>query len=554
MNKKTMENSDGNFKNNKEGSEIISTDKHELALRSQSLVLRGLREFKELEKRILHFPSDFSLGILYIGNKPEIIKILKHSYGNIEISNNPSIRTVSAQGEIQIGINEKVLLDISESDSSLAPLANFSSNAIWALKSTSSRAKKLTDDDVRHLAGITDLHYLSFYGREISSTGLKYLVDLERLKYLNISTDTITNTGLLSITKLKDLEDLHIDKLKNDVDLSLLNSLSKLKCLYISTDTFTNTGLSSIAKLINLEELDISFLEYDVDLSLLNSLSKLRRIELAFKRVSKPSPDVHIGSLTNLPELEFLHIFVVDNGITGFSDLKNLQSIEIADYGFRLTGSNVNSIFKLKNLESLRLWSGISLHSPISISPLSDLPSLSELHFYDSGITDSNLAVIADLKNLQTLSLSFGMGWSQFTDEGLSHLKKLPKLKHLILSGTSTTDAGLANIGDLIELESLFLRSRQPITDYGLQCLTNLIHLMSLDLRESQISDEGLLYVQELKNLEILNLDMTSITDKGLAYITNLESLKELSLNRTKVTDAGVSKIMETNPSLRIIR
>lgn len=512
-----MKKNDRNLKNKKGESEIIPANKHELMLQSQSLVQRGLQKFNELEKRTLQFPPDHSLGNLYIGNKSGIIKIFRHLYWKdskifrhrfeILISNNPSIKTLSAQGKIKIGINEIVLLDVSESVSSFAPLANLYSNAIWALRSANSKDKKLADDDVRHLAGLTGLQYLTLNGGEISDTVFEYLVDLQRLKNLKISTDSITDKGLSSIAKLKDLEDLHIDKLENDVDLSLLNSLSKL-----------------------------------------------RRIKLSFKRVYKPSPDVHIGSLANLPELEFLNIFVVGNGITGFSDLKNLKSIEIADYGFRLTGSNVNSIFKLNNLESLRLWNGISFHSPISISPLSDLSSLAELHFYDSGITDSNLAVIADLKNVQTLSLRFGMGWSMFTDEGLSHLKKLPKLKHLILSGTSTTGAGLANLGDLIGLESLVLDFRKPITDYGLQHLTNLIHLMSLDLSGSQISDEGLLYAQELKNLEILNLDRTSITDKGLAYITNLESLKELSLKNTKVTNAGVSQILETSHSLKIIQ
>ena len=293
------------------------------------------------------------------------------------------------------------------------------------------------------------------------------------------------------------------------------------------TDTFTNTGLSSIAELKDLEELSISMLENDVDLSLLNSLSKLRRIELVFKRVRKPSPNVYIGSLANLPELEHLQIYLIDFGVTGLDDLENLKSLMIFGSN-RLTEREVVSISKLKKLESLKLRREPPIRTPIS--SLSDLLSLTELSIHDSFITDSDLAHIAELTKLYSLYIGFSLGWSKITVKGLLHLKKLHELRYLTLCDTNTNDDGLAIIGELTELVGLALVSyRMPFTDNGLQSLTNLIHLTSLNLWGTGISDEALRLILELKNLEILNLGRTSITDKGLTYITNLESLKELS-------------------------
>ena len=57
-------------------------------------------------------------------------------------------------------------------------------------------------------------------------------------------------------------------------------------------------------------------------------------------------------------------------------------------------------------------------------------------------------------------------GSKALTDDGLRHLARLPRLKHLDLSGTAITDRGLAVLRDLPALETLSLGWTR-ITDDG---------------------------------------------------------------------------------------
>jgi Leucine-rich repeat (LRR) protein len=76
------------------------------------------------------------------------------------------------------------------------------------------------------------------------------------------------------------------------------------------------------------------------------------------------------------------------------------------------------------------------------------------LDFRDwSGIKDRHLAVIKELKQLQTLDLS----QCQITDQGLKELKELKGLKTLNLYGTPITDEGLKELKDLVGLQFLNL-------------------------------------------------------------------------------------------------
>ena len=64
-----------------------------------------------------------------------------------------------------------------------------------------------------------------------------------------------------------------------------------------------------------------------------------------------------------------------------------------------------------------------------------------------------------------------------------------------------------------------------------------------VDLARSQVTDAGLATVGKLANLERLHLENTKITDAGIAQLAGLKNLEYLNLYGTKVTDAGIAKL-----------
>ncbi len=97
----------------------------------------------------------------------------------------------------------------------------------------------------------------------------------------------------------------------------------------------------------------------------------------------------------------------------------------------------------------------------------------------------------------------------------------------LNLNGSSITDAGLGSIGQMRDLDALFLVG-------------------------TRVGDAGLANVKGLGSLTLLNLDKTRVTDAGLANLEDLRNLERLDLSDTPVTDAGL-KILGSMPRLRTL-
>ena len=104
---------------------------------------------------------------------------------------------------------------------------------------------------------------------------------------------------------------------------------------------------------------------------------------------------------------------------------------------------------------------------------------------------------------------------------------------------TQITDAGLAHLAGLTQLQFLYLDDTQ-ITDAGLANLAGLTRLQHFRLSNTRITDGGLAHIAGLTQLQMLGLDNTKVTDAGLANLAGLTRLQSLSLYDTRITDAGL--------------
>lgn len=88
------------------------------------------------------------------------------------------------------------------------------------------------------------------------------------------------------------------------------------------------------------------------------------------------------------------------------------------------------------------------------------------------------------------------------------------------------------------------LNVAKEFADGGLDALAPIADkVASLDLARTKVTDAGLAKVAAMKNLQELHLENTAIGDAGLDHLKGLASLEYLNLYNTKVTDAGIAKL-----------
>lgn len=115
------------------------------------------------------------------------------------------------------------------------------------------------------------------------------------------------------------------------------------------------------------------------------------------------------------------------------------------------------------------------------------------------------------------------------------------------------TDAELVCVVGRTDIVSLNLRDTD-ISSEGLRNLTGLTGLKRLHLERTSIGDSGIVPLAGLENLEYLNLYSTEISDASLTHLEGLKRLKNLFVWETEVTEAGCKRLQLALPNLTISR
>jgi internalin A len=289
-----------------------------------------------------------------------------------------------------------------------------------------------------------------------------------------------------------EINDLHLqtDEDKRIV-LSALSSLAHddLHTLNISTTKFTDEDFNAIQGLTSLREFGIDSGDACKTLSITGS---------GFK---------HLSKMNSLLSFSCLFSTIQDESLAYLKPIKTLRYI---------------SFWGNKQIR------GEGLHH------FQALPDLSKLSLYCCPIENVGLSNLVNCNSLEFLELSY----TNITDDGLSHLAKLPALKELMLP-EGTTAKGLRHLSGMSKLEKLSLQTR--LEDSGFSYLTNLPNLKSLSLnRNTAVSDEGLKDLSGFSSLESISIDSNKMTGEGLKYLKSIPALKEVSLNLTMINDEGM--------------
>lgn len=229
-----------------------------------------------------------------------------------------------------------------------------------------------------------------------------------------------------------------------------------------------------------------------------------------------------------------------------------------------LSDDVVESISGLAGLKKVQLSMNVTA---AGLQQLSRSSSLEELRIDSLRISEDELVVLRDFRNLKRLVLS----GPQFTDAALVQVAKVKKLQSLQLSGASVTDAGLQNLNGMRALSELDL-AKTKISDEGLLGLRNLPSLKRINFSETQIKAATVAHivmdvnghpfgdwfpaqVNRAEGRTTLQLGGEQITDDAVPYlIRGLPQTTDIELSRTGMTSVGLLKFKELSKlkSLRI--
>ncbi len=169
-----------------------------------------------------------------------------------------------------------------------------------------------------------------------------------------------------------------------------------------------------------------------------------------------------------------------------------------------------------------------------------------------AGFADDNLKFLKDMPKLGNITLA----GPAVTDNGVRHLQGVSTMQDVNLYFTRVTDAGIAALESLPNIEYLRVQSEGSPT-VTRECLTSAAKMKKLrclvldvPLRDADIP---LLVIHDNLGEIVMNCQSPEFTDAGLTALTGLKSLNSLGLNGTRATPDGVRKFKAARPTVNLL-
>ncbi len=211
---------------------------------------------------------------------------------------------------------------------------------------------------------------------------------------------------------------------------------------------------------------------------------------------------------------------ITDEGLKSLLDVPNLKGLELGSQ--KVSDDGVRRLQKLTQLECL-----ILRHVPVTDETVELLVSTGgcrNLGLHETAAAGACLPTV--LKNTELHYL--WLGCSKLTDDDLQKLTALKKLEVVILFGGAFTNEGIRHLRTLPRLRDLTLAENAHIDD--------------------AVFD----HINEIRALTSIKLEGLKITDAGLEKVKTLPKLASISFVGTKVTAEGVAKLRAALPKLKV--
>jgi serine/threonine protein kinase/Leucine-rich repeat (LRR) protein len=441
-------------------------------------------------------------------------------------------------------------------DTSARPLGNIKALESLILKNTG-----VGDGTVKLASGLPQLQRLDLSDTRVGDAQLSTLRDLPRLFTLVLDRTRVSDDGLKQLESLTSLQRLSLRSTvcSQHAVTSLRNKLSKC-----TIDFTPAEGSATPAQRPSIPQ---EFSESDNPVRRAVGWAISRNFSLHIISDGGPQPirtyddvpdgPLQVGSLIiakdrpiesedwhHLKALRGLNSLVVRDGrfddaaLAHLADSPDLKILQLLDTS--VTDAGLHVLTTMPALEELLLGTQNPERRATRITDevltsISQIPKLRKLNLSSCAITDECLETLANLDGLRELSLRH----CGLTDSGVEHLSDL-KLQTLHLQGNTITDASAQAISEIKTLESLTLKGTEA-GDTTFRQLCSLPRLHLLDMEGTKVTDAGLDEVSKLRRLQTLVLSRTAISDAGLTKLHELRGLRTLSLRETHCSVDGIA-------------
>lgn len=454
------------------------------------------------------------------------------------------------------------------------PSGTFQLKGIHLGNGNKPQSVKITDDDLKRFAGLTELKYLDLGsdGVQIKGEGIAHLVGLPKLENLHFYYCPLQNEGLTHIGKMKQLRSVRLDAtMITDEGVAKLKDLTELRVLVLGFNRIGGEGLKSLAKMTKVEWLNIYGTEVtDDDLVHLVPMKDLRVLEVGrHRRLNFTGSGLaHLKPLKSLKHVDLFDADITNDGLKGVAALENLEILNLVNT--KVTDAGLKQLYDLKKLRYVNLTNAPVTPAGLSALqqalPLCDIVPKPAAMTPDAGrrepVRDQQQKDAAAREHALTVIRQLGgvveedpnlhgkpvvqvnLWGTKVNDEGLKHVSAWPSLQSLVLFDTRITDDGLAVISRLPDLRSLDVRYAYAVGNNTLERVKRLPKLTCLWMSATRITDAGLKHLEHQESLQRLDISWNdNMTDAGVDSVITLRNLRDLHIAATKVTDAGVAKL-----------
>lgn len=292
-----------------------------------------------------------------------------------------------------------------------------------SLRSLSLSGNQLTESNLRAIHKMTSLTDLDISRTSFSDSAVEHLIQRRGyLEKLSLAGTKVTLTGVNKILSGRLVQLLDIGDLNLDDDAMKVLNVQKVKGLSLRGNPITDKSLSYLA---SLPYLDLS--DTHCDGSELGLLTNVLTLKLDGTSVDDAAIAQLFASNTVLTRLSLRNTQVTDATLKTLAQQTQLVELELGDGETTVAGLEAATFAPL-NLLALnsRKFTG-ELFATWR-------PTVRRLDLSHSGVSDSDVHLLANILNLQELSLAH----CDVTDESLKKLAEL-NLEKIDLTGTKVT-------------------------------------------------------------------------------------------------------------------
>ncbi|MAT16156.1 MAG: hypothetical protein CMJ46_12910 [Planctomyces sp.] len=351
----------------------------------------------------------------------------------------------------------------------------------------------------------------------LDDTGLEFLSAASGLKSLSLTNTQVTDAGLVHLGKLEFLEELILSG--GDFDGSWILQiipLQYLRTLEIDSPRFRNEAVEQ--------------------------LTRFPVMALSLKGNEMIAPD----SIANLANLEFLAVLDVGDNVLDHAALRTLKrSSHLRQLNFRINDVTEELLEELEQ----DLWNDAA-EDPLSGSGRAMVESARAAAMAN---WLAGKAAMDGQNSRKQWRWRINLSESNITDEGLARILQNRTITYLDLTDTAISDAAFTQLESLAggtgQLPNELILAGTQITDAGLAALSGTdrsTKLRYLDLSRTAITSAGVEYLSHLQQVSSLNLAHTSVDDSCVPALKKMGTLRTLNLEGTKISPEGIAELQKS--------